>query len=66
MASRIELDEDDRRDVEYARRLLAEIEPESRPQDEGAVKAWQVDRFGKALAAIDIFLRVIDGGERRG
>ncbi len=63
--SRIELDADDRRLVERARELLAEIEPESRPDDEDAAKAWQVDRMGKALAAIDHLLRVIDGGERR-
>jgi hypothetical protein len=61
--SRIDLDADDRRLVEHARRLLAEIEPEARPEDEDAAKAWQVDRMGKALAAIDHLLRVIDGGQ---
>ncbi|WP_406123009.1 hypothetical protein OHQ89_12545 [Streptomyces canus] len=59
--SRIDLDADDRRLVERARQLLAEIEPEARPEDEAAAKAWQVDRMGKALAAIDFLLRVIDG-----
>ena len=61
--SRIDLDADDRRLVERARELLAEIEPEARPEDEDAAKAWQVDRMGKALAAIDFLLRVIDGGK---
>jgi hypothetical protein len=61
--SRIDLDADDRRLVERARQLLAEIEPEARPEDEDAAKAWQVDRMGKALAAIDFLLRVIDGGK---
>jgi hypothetical protein len=64
MASRIELDEADRRLVERARRLLAENEPESRPVDEGAAKAWQADRIGKLLAVGDILLRVLDGGAR--
>lgn len=61
--SRIDLDANDRRLVERARQLLAEVEPEARPEDEDAAKAWQVDRMGKALAAIDFLLRVIDGGE---
>jgi len=59
--SRIDLDAGDRLLVEHARQLLAEIEPEARPEDEDAAKAWQVDRMGKALAAIDHLLRVIDG-----
>ncbi|MFL6096015.1 MAG: hypothetical protein ACJ71Y_11255 [Blastococcus sp.] len=59
--SRIDLDADDRRLVEHARRLLAEIEPGSRPDGESAAAAWQLDRMGKALAAIDFLLRVIDG-----
>lgn len=63
--SRIELDADDHRAVERARQLLAENEPEARPEDEDAAKAWQVDRVGKLLAAIDMLLRVIDGGEQR-
>jgi hypothetical protein len=61
--SRINLDADDRRLVERARELLAEIEPASRPDGEAAAAAWQADRMGKALAAIDFLLRVIDGGE---
>ena len=61
--SRIDLDAGDRLLVEHARQLLAEIEPEARPEDEDAAKAWQVDRMGKALAAIDFLLRVIDGGK---
>ncbi|RSS11386.1 hypothetical protein [Streptomyces sp. WAC08401] len=61
--SRIELDDHDRRAVEYARRLLRENEPEARPVDEEAAKAWQVDRIGKLLATADILFRVIDGGE---
>lgn len=60
--SRIELDAADRRLVEHARQLLAEIEPDARPDDEGAAKTWEADRMGKGLAAIDILLRVIDGG----
>ena len=63
MASRIELDNGDRAAVEHARRLLRENEPEARPEDETAATAWQVDRIGKLLAAVDILLRVIDGGE---
>lgn len=63
MASRIELDELDRKAVERARQLLKENEPEARPEDENAAKAWQVDRTGKLLAAIDMLLRVIDGVE---
>lgn len=59
--SRIELDADDRRAVEYARRLLRENEPEARPEGEAAAKAWQVDRVGKLLAAVDVLLGVIDG-----
>ncbi|HEY1094961.1 MAG TPA: hypothetical protein VGE61_09665 [Glycomyces sp.] len=61
--SRIDLDERDRRAVERARRLLKENEPEARPADEEAANAWQVDRIGKLLAAVDILLRVVDGGE---
>lgn len=61
--SRIELDAVDRAAVEHARRLLAEIEPDAQPDDEDEAKAWQVDRMGKALAAIDFLLRVIDGGD---
>jgi len=64
--SRIELDAADRGTVEHARRLLAEIEPEARPDGEAAAAAWQMDRMGKALAAIDALLRVLDGGEQRG
>jgi hypothetical protein len=63
--SRVDLDANDRRTVEHARRLLAEIAPASRPDDEAAAAAWQADRMGKALAAIDFLLRVIDGGEQR-
>ena len=59
--SRIELDADDRRAVEYARRLLHEKEPVGRPEGEAAAKAWQVDRIGKLLAAVDVLLDVIDG-----
>lgn len=59
--SRIELDADDRRAVEHARRLLRENEPAGRPEGEAAAKAWQVDRIGKLLAAVDVLLRVIDG-----
>ncbi|WP_030169021.1 hypothetical protein [Streptomyces sp. NRRL S-813] len=65
MASRIELDAADRAYVDYARRLLRETEPEACPEGETAAKAWQVDRIGKLLAAVDILLRVIDGGEQR-
>lgn len=61
--SRIDLDADDRRYVEYARRLRAEIEPGSRPDSEAEAATWQLDRMGKALAAIDFLLRVIDGGK---
>jgi hypothetical protein len=61
--SRIDLDADDRRLVERARELLAEIEPGSRPDGEAEAAAWQSDRMGKALAAIDFLLRVIDGGK---
>jgi hypothetical protein len=57
------LDDADRRVVERVRELLAEIEPGARPDDEAEAKAWQADRVGKALAAIDVLLRVIDGGE---
>lgn len=59
--SRIELDADDRRAVEHARRLLRENEPETRPEGEAAAKTWQVDRIGKLLAAVDVLLDVIDG-----
>ncbi|MBD9721944.1 hypothetical protein PV755_09390 [Streptomyces caniscabiei] len=62
--SRIELDDRDRGEVERARRLLKANEPEARPEGEAAVKVWQADRVGKLLAAVDILLRVIDGGER--
>lgn len=62
--SRIELDDGDRRVVERARRILAEIEPGARPDGEPAAKAWQEDRMGKALAAIDFLLRVIDEGQQ--
>lgn len=63
--SRIDLDANDRRYVEQARRLLAEVEPGARPDGEAAAAAWQADRMGKALAAIDFLLRVIDGGGQR-
>jgi len=63
MVSRIELDNGDRQAVEHARRLLRENEPEARPADEDDAKAWQVDRIGKLCAAVDILLRVIDGGK---
>lgn len=62
--SRIELDAQDRSLVERARRLLDETEAASRPADENAAKAWQLDRVGKLQAAVDTLLRVIDGGER--
>jgi hypothetical protein len=62
--SRIELDEADQRLVARARQLLVENEPEARPDDEDAAKAWQADRIGKLLAVADHLLRVIDGGEQ--
>jgi uncharacterized membrane protein YccC len=63
VTSRIELDDADRRSVERARRLLEECETRNRPADEDAAKAWQLDRVGKLLAAVDFLLRVIDGDQ---
>jgi len=65
MASRIELDDADRGSVERARLLLAEAEPTAHPTNPAAYEAWKVDQPGKLLAAVDILLRVLDGGDVR-
>lgn len=62
--SRIELDASDRALVDHARNLLAGTEAANRPADEAAAEVWKDGRVGKLQAAIDILLRVIDGGKR--
>ncbi|MFJ3984390.1 hypothetical protein [Streptomyces fungicidicus] len=65
MASRIELDDRDRHFVERARDLRAEAEPTAHPTDPADYRAWKVDQAAKLLAALDLVLGVLDGGERQ-
>lgn len=57
--SRIELDADDCRSVEYARQFLAQSEL----LDTGTESRTQLlSDIGRLRAAVDILLRIIDGG----